>query len=122
MAHEPAGSKGVPQPFTKTELLAALRSLEERLYHRDWVEQVKRLPLEDRQQFAASRLHLTAMVTRLNASLMRDIRERLEACTAELRTGIGELQGVLADLEKAAGWAEAVNRLLAVLGRVIPLL
>lgn len=108
--------------FTKTELLAMLRDVEQRLYSSKVEKQVAPLSLEERQQFVASRLHLTAVIAKLNASLMRDIREDLDAQSASLRRGIADLDGSLKSLTNAKQWASAVNGVITLLGNVVSLL
>jgi len=108
--------------FTKTELLAKLRDVEKQLYSRRVEKQVEPLPLEERQKFVASRLHLTAVIAKVNASLMRDIREDLEGQSASLRQGIADLDGSLRSLTSAKQWASAVNGVIGLLGRVVGLL
>ena len=110
------------QAFTKTELLEGLRDVEKQLYNRKVEQQVQPLSLAERQQFVAARLHLTSIIATLNASLMRDIREDLEAQSASLRQGISDLDGSLRALTNAKQWASAVNGVIGLLGKIVSLL
>lgn len=108
--------------FTKTELLELLRDIEKRLYSRKVEQQIEPLDLVERQQFVAARLHLTAVIATVNAALMRDIREDLDAQSASLRQGITDLDGSLKTLTGAKQWASAVNGVISLLGNVVSLL
>lgn len=109
--------------FTKAGLLAQLRELEKRLYSQRVVARVKKdLTSEQQQDFARSRLHLTEVIARLNASIWKDIRQQLEAQSQSLQTGVDSLSGSLAKLEGAAGWAKAVNGIIGIVGKALVLL
>lgn len=108
--------------FTKTELLALLRDIEKRLYSRKVEKQIEPLDLEERQQFVSARLHLTSVIATVNAALMRDIREDLQAQSASLRQGITDLDGSLTKLTAAKQWASAINGVVGLLGNVVSLL
>lgn len=115
-----------PQPLTetctKTGLLAHLRGLERQLYSQEVVAKVKQQPKDQQLAFAQARLHLTDVIAKLNASLMREIREKLEAQSTELQEGIDRLSSSLGKLEGAVSWASAVNSVIGTLGKIIPLL
>ncbi|MCB1053936.1 MAG: hypothetical protein KDD11_00305 [Acidobacteria bacterium] len=115
-------SAGLPDPITKTAVLEALREVEARLFSAPVVAEVKKQPLQQQMEFAQSRLHLTAVITRLNASLMSEIRQRLEAQAPALDAGIGGLTVALTQLEGAAGWAKAIDGVIRLLGKVVSLL
>lgn len=108
--------------YTKKELLAALRRLEALLHSPKVVGRARRLPADELQRFAAARLHLGALITRLGAARMRDIRRRVERQSASLRRGVAAAETALARLDAASRWAPAIQRLLVLLGRVVPLL
>lgn len=108
--------------FTKSELLSMLRDVEKQLYSRKVEQKIAPLSVEERQQFVASRLHLTSVIATLNAALMRDIREDLDAQSASLRQGIADLDGSLKALTDAKQWASAVNGVITLLGNVVSLL
>lgn len=116
--------QGTPaQPYTKTELLAALRAIEDRLYSSEVEAKIKATLTPDQiQAFVAARLHLTAVIAQVNAALMSDIREDLEKQSGPLRQGIGDLTTSLNRLEGAVEWAKAVNGLIGLLGQVVPLI
>ena len=105
--------------YTKRDLLRQLRAIERRLYARRAVEEAGKLDDVHKQEFVAARLHLAYMITRLNAQVMREIRERLEAQGAELEQALAVLDDSLRRLEQAPEWAGFLNRILVVLGRVV---
>lgn len=107
---------------TKTETLAQLRDLQNQLFSAPVVAEVKKLPQDQQMAFAASRLHLTSAITALNAALMRDIGDKLQAQAADLQAGIDSLSNSLDKLEGAAGWAQAINGVLGVVDQVIDLI
>lgn len=108
--------------YTKTELVATLRDLRQQLYSPQVEARVKELDFSDRQDFVAARLHLTELITEVNQALMRDIREELEKQSPALRQGIASLKGSLDRLNAANQWAGAVNQVVGVLGRIVPLI
>lgn len=125
-AHAESGpavpSAGLPDPITKTAVLAALRALESQLYSAEAVAKVKEQPPAQQLEFAQSRLHLTATINKINAALMGDIRAKLQAQAASLDVGIGAVSASLDRLEGAAGWAQAVDGVIRLLGKVVSLL
>lgn len=108
--------------YTKTELVATLRDLRQQLYSPQVEARVKELNFTERQDFVAARLHLTELITEVNQALMRDIREELEKQSPALRQGIASLKGSLDRLNAADQWAAAVNQVVGVLGRIVPLI
>ncbi len=122
----PVGTQPPPltDRCTKSGLLAHLRALESQLYSQEVVDQVKAMFKDQPDQqlaFAQSRLHLTAIIATINASLLREIREGLEAQTEELQQGMDQLSDSLGRLEAAAGWAKAVNGVINTLGKIVSL-
>ncbi|HEX9667932.1 MAG TPA: hypothetical protein VGC93_00490 [Thermoanaerobaculia bacterium] len=117
-------SEPTPQPTSPSfaELLARLRLLENQLYSSEVVEQAKQLPDDEKQSFASGRIHLTTLITELNTAELASIREQLEAEGAALVQGIDDLNGSLARLENANSWAQALNGVIGLLGKVVPLL
>ncbi len=110
---------------TKTGLLAQLRALERQLYSADVVNQVKAQFKDQPDQqiaFAQSRLHLTATIAQLNATLMSEIQDELAAQATALQAGINNLSAELDRLDEVANWAQAVNGILTTLGKVISIL
>jgi hypothetical protein len=122
MSNGNGGATPASTAFTKTELLASLRAVESRLYSPAVEAKVKPLSADQRQQFVAERLHLTAVITQLTASLMKDIREDLDRQSPALRQGIDGLAGSLNDLDDAAQWAGAVSSVIGLIGKVISFL
>lgn len=107
---------------TKKGLLAHLRGLENQLFTQEVVAKVKQQPSDQQLAFAQARLHLTSVIAKLNATLMKEIRQKLEAQSAELQQGIDRLAGSLGKLEGAVGWAKAINGVISTLGKLVPLL
>lgn len=103
-------------------LLDALRTIEVQLYGIEVVQQVQPLPDEERQAFVAARLHLTSVINQLNTAQLSNIADQLEQQSSELRQGIQALQKSLGTLTGAAGWASAINGVIGIIGKVIPLL
>jgi hypothetical protein len=77
---------------------------------------------DEQLAFAQSRLHITATITTLNATLLREIRESLEAQAEELQQGIDQISGSLGRLEAAVDWAKAVNGVISTLGKIVSLM
>ena len=123
------GKSGTPpRPLTdrctKAGLLAHLRALELQLRRQEVFDKVKETFKDQPDQqiaFIQSRLHLTVTIARVNASLLKEIRENLQAQAQELQKGIDDLSGSLSRLEAATGWAKAVNGVIGTLGKIISL-
>jgi hypothetical protein len=117
-------SEPTPQPTLTSfaELMAQLRLLENQLYSSEVVAQAKQLPDEERQSFASGRIHLTTLITELNTAELASIREQLEAEGPALSEGIDSLSGKLAHLENANTWAQALNGVIGLVGKLVPLL
>lgn len=117
-------SEPTPQPTSPSyaELMAQLRLLENQLYSNEVVEQAKQLPDDEKQAFVSGRIHLTTLITELNTAELASIREQLEAEAPALAEGIDALNGKLAHLENANTWASALNGVVGLLGKVVPLL
>ena len=117
-------SEPTPQPSSSSfaELMAQLRLLENQLYSSEVVEQAKQLPEEEKQSFASGRIHLTTLITELNTAELASIREQLEAEGPALVQGVDDLNSSLAHLENANSWAQALNGVIGLLGKVVPLL
>jgi hypothetical protein len=104
------------------KLLDSLRTIEVELFGIEVVQQVQQLSDAEKQEFVAARLHLTSVINELNTAQLSDIADKLEQQSGELRTGIQSLEKSLGSLTGAAGWASAVNGIIGVIGKVIPLL
>lgn len=109
-------------PFTKRVLLEVLRALRDQLLSPEVEAKVKKLSFAKRQEFVATRLLLTNAINTLNKCLMKDIRQKLEQQSPKLHEGIGSLAKSLGKLERATKWAAAINGIVALLGKVVPLL
>ena len=117
-------SEPTSQPASSdlANLLAQLRLLENQLYSSEVVEQAKQLPADEKQAFASGRIHLTTIITELNTAQLADIRQQLEAEGPALQEGLDALNSSLARLENADSWAQALNGVIGLLGRIVPLL
>lgn len=104
------------------QLLDALRTIEVQLFSIEVVQQVQQLSDAEKQEFVASRLHLTSVINQLNTTQLSGIADKLEQRSGELRDGIQGLEKALGTLTGAAGWASAVNGIIGIIGQVIPLL
>lgn len=119
MADEPKVE--LPDPITKTALLAALRAQETKLYSSAAVAKIQQQPKAQQIAFVQARLHLTAKIAQLNSALMRDIGDQLEAQRASLEEGIDRLAKSLDDLDQTGAWIKAVNGVISLLTKVLPL-
>jgi hypothetical protein len=106
----------------KQQLLEELRDLEIQLFGFEVVEQVKQLPDDQKQAFAAARLHLTSVINQLNTAQLQDIADQLEQHAGELQAGISQLGQSLNSLQGASNWTAAINSIIGVVGQIIPLL
>lgn len=118
----PAEPVPQPAPPSPAELLAQLRLLENQLYSSEVVAQAKQLPDEEKQAFASGRIHLTTLITELSTAQLAAIREQLEAEGPALIQAVDELNGSLARLENGDQWAQALNGVIGLLGKIVPLL
>ena len=110
-----------PQADLQT-LLDGLRTVEVQLFGIEVVQQVQQLSDEEKQAFAAARLHLTSVINQLNTAQLSQIADGLEQHSAELKDGIQSLEKSLSELTGASTWASAVNSIIGVVGQIIPLL
>lgn len=110
-----------PQADLQT-LLDGLRTIEVQLFGIEVVQQVQQLSDEEKQAFAAARLHLTSVINQLNTAQLSEIADGLEQHSAELKDGIQSLEKSLSELTGASTWASAVNGIIGVVGQIIPLL
>ncbi|HEV8581990.1 MAG TPA: hypothetical protein VGX68_23210 [Thermoanaerobaculia bacterium] len=104
------------------QLLDSLRTIEVELFGIQVVGQVQQLSDAEKQAFVAARLHLTSVINQLNTAQLRDIADKLEQHSGELRDGIQSLQKSLDTLTGASEWAAALNGIIGVIGQIIPLL
>lgn len=111
-----------PAPTDLATLLAQLRLLENQLFSSEVVAQAKQLPDDEKQAFASGRIHLTTLITELGTAQLADIRGQLEAEGPALQQGIDDLNGSLARLESVNTWAQALNGVIGMLGKIVPLL
>jgi len=105
--------------FTKKGLLEHLGEIERRLYMPKVTREIKKQPEEVRIDFVATRLALTAIIRRLKTARMREIREKLDQQTPELKKGILDLGESLKNIENASRWAGAINGIIKIISRII---
>jgi hypothetical protein len=122
---EPTSQPSQPsQPASTdlTTLLVELRLLENQLFSSEVVAQARQLPDDEKQAFASGRIHLTTLITELNTAQIADVREQLDAVGPELQQGVDDLNSSLARLENVNTWAQALNGVIGLLGKIVPLL
>lgn len=105
--------------ITKKAALEYLRAVETLLYSTKVERRIKKLDFEKQLEFFSARLSFTAMIGRMNAALMREIREELQAQARSIKEGIDDLTDSLSKLEDAVEWARAVNGVTVAIGKVV---
>lgn len=108
-------------PITKKAVIDYLRRVEAKLYSTKVEAEIAKLEFQKQLDFFSARLSFTALIGRLNASLMREIREDLQAQARSLKVGIDNLSTSLGKLENAVQWAKAVNGITSAIGQVVKL-
>lgn len=112
---------GVEFLITKKAALEYLRSAEKQLYSTAVEAELSKLDFQKQLDFFSARLSFTALVGKLNASLMQEIRNDLQAQANSIKMGIDELKGSLVKLENAVQWAKAINGITSSIAKVVTL-
>jgi hypothetical protein len=112
---------GVQTQITKKAALEYLRQVEIQLYSMAVEAEISKLDFQKQLDFFSARLSFTALIGLLNASLMRDIREDLQAQAHSIKAGIDDLKGSLEKLEGAVQWAKVVNGITSTIAKVVSL-
>ncbi len=107
--------------ITKKAALEYLRAVEKQLYSTAVEAEVKKLDFPKQLEFFSSRLSFTALIGRLNAALMREIRKDLQAQARSIKVGVDELKDSLDKLTDAVEWAKAVNGVTSAIAQVVSL-
>ena len=105
--------------ITKKEAIESLRAVERLLHSDDVVDAVAELPFAEQLRFDRARIAFGNYVTRLNAKLMQEIGDDLQAQARSLRQGIGELSDKLDKLEGAVQWAKTINGITECVAKVV---
>jgi len=113
---------GSAQPaITKKAALEYLRGIEVQLYARKTEKAVAKLGFSEKMDFFRERAAFSALILALNAQLMRDIGENLQAEARSLKQGMDNISTSLKKLEGAAQWAKAINTTVTSIGKVVKL-
>lgn len=113
--------EAVQTRITKKAALEYLRLAEKQLYSTAVEAEVGKLDFQKKLDFFSARLSFTALIGKLNASLMQEIRDDLQAQANSIKTGIEGLKESLTRLEDAVQWAKAVNGITSSIARVVSL-
>jgi hypothetical protein len=107
--------------ITKKATLEYLRLVENHLYSTAVEAEISKLEFQKQFDFFSARLSFTASIGKLNASLMQEIRNDLQAQADSIKAGIDGLKESLVKLEDAVQWAKAVNGITSSIAKVVSL-